>query len=71
MYAQQTGNSRIAWGGTRKDDWKRNQNCVTFHFSDPSYRLDFFNEACRLLPEDLFKKVSENDNDPAKPSNRR
>jgi hypothetical protein len=40
-YAQVLGNKRIAWGGTKKRDWQRDRNQVTFHFSDPEYRNIF------------------------------
>jgi hypothetical protein len=35
QYAQRSGNPRIPWGGTKKEDWKRDDHCVTFHFSKP------------------------------------
>lgn len=68
-YAQVLGNKRIAWGGTKKRDWQRNRNQVTFHFSDPQYRNVFRLEAQRILPATLWHVVRENDNDPAVPQN--
>lgn len=67
QYAQRTGNSIIPWGGTKKEDWERNDHCVTFHFSKPEYRQIFVKEASRLLPISLWVKSDEKDNDPATP----
>jgi len=67
QYAQITGNKRIPWGGTKKRDWEKDNHRVTFHFSKREYRDSFIEEASRLLAIDLWKKVSENDNDPATP----
>jgi hypothetical protein len=64
-YAQVSGNKRIAWGGTKKRDWQRNRNQVTFHFSDPQYRDAFKIQGQRILPAALWHVVSENDSDPA------
>ena len=64
-YGQETGNKRIVWGGTKKMDWEMNQHCVTFHFSEPKYRSKFLNEASRLLPEHLWEKINERNDDPA------
>ncbi len=66
-YSQKTGNTRITWGGTTKADWKNNNETVTFRFTKPDYRVDFSNEANRLLPQKSWKNVKESDNDPAKP----
>jgi hypothetical protein len=66
-YAQRTGNTRIPWGGTKKEDWERDNRHVTFHFSKPEYRESFIKEAFRLLPRDLWNKVRQSDNDPASP----
>lgn len=63
-YAQTLGNKRIVWGGTKKKDWQRNNHHVTFHFSNPEYRLTFKNGANRLMPG-KFRLVSESNNDPA------
>ena len=68
-YAQVLGNKRIAWGGTKKRDWQRNRNQVTFHFSGPQYGNVFRIEAQRILPATLWHVVRENDNDPAVPQN--
>ncbi len=66
-YAQKTGNTRIAWGGTSKEDWKRNNQSVKFHFSQPKYRDNFVEEAIRILPENSWHKLKQDDNDPAVP----
>ena len=66
-YAQKTGNSRIAWGGTKEQDWATDNHCVTFHFSQPDYRAAFVNEASRSLLLNSWKQVREQDNDPAHP----
>ena len=68
-YSQVLGNKRIVWGGTKKKDWQRSRNQVTFHFSDPQYRNVFKVEAQRVLPSALWHVVRENDNDPAVPQN--
>jgi hypothetical protein len=67
-YSQKTGNNNIPWGGTKDRDWEKNRHEVTFHFSDPAYRENFFSELRRLLPQDLWKEVRKNDNNPAKPA---
>ena len=66
-YAQETGNKRIAWGGTTKDEWERSRHAVSFHFSHPTYRASFLREASRLFPAGLWQNVGEHDGDPAKP----
>jgi len=70
QYAQVTGNKWIPWGGTNEEDWRRDDHCVTFHFSSPDYRESFVKEASRLLPRKLWKIVSESDNNPASPRSR-
>ena len=67
QYAQRTGNSRIPWGGTKKEDWERDNHCVTFHFSKPEYRSAFIHEAARLLPGELWGIIGTDDADPATP----
>jgi hypothetical protein len=62
QYAQRTGNKRIPWGGTKKSDWIRDRHCVTFFFSDSEYRKSFMSEISRLLPNALWEKVGEDDN---------
>ena len=66
-YSQETGNTRITWGGTKKADWERGGRCVTFRFSKPEYRTKFNKEADRVLPNNSWSKVRESDNDPATP----
>jgi len=67
QYSQRTGNARIPWGGTKKDDWEEDNHCVTFHFSDSKYRELFLEQIARLLPSELCEKVKENDLDSAVP----
>lgn len=67
QFAQKDGNVRIPWGGTKKRDWEGSYHEVKFHFSSPKYRRTFLEEARRLLSVELWKKLSENDSDPAKP----
>ena len=55
----------ISWGGSKQSDWEDNNYKVTFHFSSPKYRDVFRKEAERLLPQGLWKVISERDNDPA------
>ena len=69
QHCQKTGNARIPWGGTKKEDWIAAGRRVTFHFSSPVYRDDFISEAGRLLPRSLYEVESTNDNDPAEPQN--
>lgn len=64
-YSQKTGNTRIVWGGTRREDWERQAHQVTFHFSSPTYREGFLLESQRLLPAESWEKIRESDNDPA------
>jgi len=67
QFAQKDGNKRIPWGGTKKEDWESASHKVKFHFSSPAYRETLLIETIRLLPKNLWEKISENDNDPAKP----
>jgi len=66
-YSQETGNTRITWGGTKKEDWERDGRSVTFRFSRPEYRAKFTDEAIRVLPIKSWSKVRVSDNDPATP----
>jgi hypothetical protein len=66
-YSQETGNTRITWGGTKKEDWERSGRSVVFRFTRPTYRTRFIKEASRVLPAGSWAKVAENDNDPALP----
>jgi len=66
-YSQKTGNTRITWGGTKKEDWERDGRSVTFRFSKPAYRAKFVNEADRVLPTSSWRKIKESDKDPATP----
>jgi len=67
QYTQLKGNKRIPWGGTKKEDWERDDHCVTFHFSTTQYRKTFMYEVFRLLPKSLWEKIEERDNNPAIP----
>lgn len=67
QFSQQTGNNRIPWGGTKNQDWERDDHTVTFRFSSREYRAGFLREACRLLPQSLWSVASQSDNDPAHP----
>jgi hypothetical protein len=66
-YSQDTGNTRITWGGTKDSDWRVDNGQVTFHFSRPSYRDDFVATATRLLPSGSWNEVARRDDDPAQP----
>lgn len=66
-YAQLMGNTRIPWGGTKKEDWERDDNHITFHFSKSEYRESFIEEISRLLPKGSWEKISQSNDDPAKP----
>lgn len=67
QFSQQSGNNRIPWGGTKDQDWKRDDHTVTFRFTTPEYRAKFLSEGHRLLPDTLWSVVNESDNDPAHP----
>ncbi len=67
QYSQKHGNNRIPWGGTKDEDWKRDDHTVTFRFTSHEYREGFIKEIKRLLPNDLWVEVEIDDNDPAKP----
>lgn len=55
----------IPWGGTKEAAWRRAGYVATFRFTSPDYRDRFIEEASRLLPSDLWKKVAQSDADPA------
>lgn len=42
QYSQKSGNNRIPWGNTKDSDWRNNNNCVTFRFSNPYYITSFY-----------------------------
>ena len=67
QFSQQSGNNRIPWGGTKDQDWKRDDHAITFRFTTPEYRSQFVAECQRLLPEALWSVMRENNNDPAHP----
>ena len=67
QYAQKTGNVRIPWGGTKESDWRAGGQCATFRFTSHLYRQEFVAQLERLLPKNLWKKVREDDSDPASP----
>ena len=64
-YSQRTGNNNIPWGGTKDKDWEHNNHTVTFNFSSKEYREGLIRDVNRLLPANLWREVSRNDNDPA------
>ena len=68
QFSQKTGNNRITWGNTKESDWKRDENQVTFRFTDPEYRKIFIKEAERLLPNKLWQISAQSDDNPAKPA---
>ena len=67
QFSQKTGNARIPWGGTKKEDWIRDGCKVTFRFSQQSYRDTFVEEVSRLLPSVHYKLTGQSDADPATP----
>jgi hypothetical protein len=67
QHAQSSGNARIPWGGTKREDWQRRSHHATFHFSSTSYREEFLRQSRRLLPQDLWRLTAQRDDDPAKP----
>ena len=69
QHAQASGNARIPWGGTKRDDWERASHHATFHFSSAEYREEFVRQAQRLLPKNIWQVVSTQDDDPAVPQN--
>jgi hypothetical protein len=69
-FAQQTGNSRIAWGGTTDDSWKQSGGIMTFYFSAEKYRGGFLEAASRLLPQNSWHEDSQPDSVAATPRSR-
>jgi len=67
VYAQEEGNKRIPFGGTKKADWDNHHHCATFYFTSPRYRAQFQEEAVRLLPRTLSTVVGSSDDNPAEP----
>lgn len=65
QFCQKTGNARIPWGGTGKDDWLAKQKVVTFHFSQALYRDNFIAQVERLVTPGLVSKTGVSDDDPA------
>lgn len=65
QYSQKNGNNQIPWGDTKDSDWRKNDNCVTFRFSNPSFREDFISEIKRILPITLWNGIKMSDDDPA------
>jgi hypothetical protein len=66
-FSQKEINPRIAWGGTKDADWRRDGGSVTFHFSSAQNRELFVKTAQRLLPPSSWSEVTRKDNDPARP----
>ncbi|MFN7137881.1 MAG: hypothetical protein ACK4UN_00925 [Limisphaerales bacterium] len=67
QHAQATGNPRIPWGGTKREDWEADRHHATFHFTSLIYREDFLRQATRLLPPNLWRITDRRDDDPATP----
>lgn len=67
QHSQKSGNARIPWGGTKREDWSANGHKVTFRFSQIEYREGFIGEIQRLLTGGTFQVVSMRDDDPASP----
>ena len=67
QHCQSTGNARIPWGGTKREDWENQGHEATFHFSCAQYRDDFLQEARRLLSPAFWRQTKTSDNDPATP----
>lgn len=64
-FSQKSGNNNIPWGGTKDDDWKRDEHRVTFRFSSLRYQDGFLAELERLLPVELWSAITTRDDDPA------
>ena len=67
QHCQHSGNVRIPSGGTKDEDWERDDHRVTFRFTRPRYRQDFVEQANRIFPHELWQEVGRSDNDPAIP----
>jgi hypothetical protein len=65
QHAQATGNARIPWGGTKREDWEADGHHATFHFTSADYREDFLGHARRLLPQQSWRVTAQRDDDPA------
>lgn len=48
--SQMTGNQFLAWKGTTDEAWREAGGLVTFRFTSPVYRSDFFAYVAKLLP---------------------
>jgi hypothetical protein len=64
-FAQQTGNNRMPSFAASDRVWLRDGHKLTFRFTKPAFRAAFLLEARRLLPNDSFEFVGQNDNDAA------
>jgi hypothetical protein len=62
---QETVSRQISWANTSREDWKRDGNQVTFHFTSDSYRSQFLKQARLLLTSGWEEKKQSND-DPAR-----
>ena len=67
MYSQKTGNNTIPWGGTKNEDWNRDDHTVTFRFTSQEYREGFMKKINQLLTKDLWMVVEKSDDNPAQP----
>ena len=70
QHAQESGNARIPWGGTKREDWQRANHHATFHFTSATYREGFLKHARRLLSDGLWSVTAQRDDEPAKPQRR-
>ena len=68
QFGQKEDNNRIPWGNTKEEDWARDGQEVTFHFTSGRYREGFLREVQRLLPSDLWTEVRRSDANPARPA---
>ncbi len=57
---------QIGWGGTSEASWRGSSGEFTLRFTSAEYRSKFLSEGERLL-KGHWRKLRENDNDPASP----
>ena len=63
-FAQRTGNNNIPVGGTSDEIWRKNGNTVIFRFTSIEFRNLFKTEVKRLLSNDFYCFLDEDDNNP-------
>jgi hypothetical protein len=67
-FCQNEINRQIAVAGSKEEDWKRDNHCVTFYFSSKANRDNFATVANNLFrPPWSIKELS--DNNPPEPQN--